>query len=102
MINQISMPEFFQLMQDKGSQVTLLDVRETHEFQGGHIPGAIPFPLSQLPFKMNELSKDKTYYIVCQSGGRSKKASQMLQLAGYQVINIESGTPSWPGSLVHD
>ncbi len=34
---------------------TLLDVREPAEYEGGHLPGALLIPLSQLPNRWREL-----------------------------------------------
>ena len=38
---------------------TLLDVREPAEYEGGHIPGAILFPLSELPDRLSEIDPQK-------------------------------------------
>ena len=50
------------------NNIHLIDVREEHEYRGGHIPGAINLPLSQLSHKFEQLDKNKEYYLVCQRG----------------------------------
>jgi rhodanese-related sulfurtransferase len=64
------------------SEVTVVDVREPHEFAAGHIPDAVNLPLSR--FDPNELpsAKDKPVVILCQAGGRSRKALGAAEVAG--------------------
>ncbi len=38
---------------------TLLDVREPEEYEGGHIPGAVLVPLSELPDRLSEIDLQK-------------------------------------------
>ena len=72
----------------------IIDVREIHEFQGGHIPGAKNVPLGKIA---NHTPKGKTY-VICQSGMRSKKASKLLTKQGYDVVNVRGGMSSWAGA----
>ncbi|EPT83475.1 rhodanese-like domain-containing protein [Streptococcus agalactiae] len=81
------------------NNIHLIDVREEHEYRGGHIPGAINLPLSQLSHKFEQLDKNREYYLVCQRGGRSIRACQFLELKGYKVINVDGGTEAWRGNL---
>jgi rhodanese-related sulfurtransferase len=73
----------------------VVDVREVSEVAEGKIPGAIHIPLGLLEFRMNELDKNKTYVMVCRSGGRSSRAAQFLEYYGYNVINMQGGMMSW-------
>ena len=42
------------------------------------------------------LEKNKEYYIVCQSGGRSSRACSSLRSKGYNVVNVSGGVdPTW-------
>ncbi len=38
---------------------TLLDVRQPAEYEGGHLPGAVPIPLGDLPDRLGELDPKK-------------------------------------------
>ncbi|MGB7962351.1 MAG: rhodanese-like domain-containing protein, partial [Propionicimonas sp.] len=58
--------------------LTLVDVREVHEYRAGHVPGAVNIPLSLLPLRVSELPASKPLYVICQSGGRSMQASSWL------------------------
>ena len=44
------------------------------------------------------LNKDKEYYIVCQSGGRSTTACNKLTNKGYDVVNVAGGVGSYIGT----
>lgn len=81
----------------KKENIHVIDVRETEEVKAGKIPGALNIPLGLLEFRMHELDKAKEYIMVCRSGGRSFKASQMLESHGFKVINMASGMHEWKG-----
>lgn len=67
----------------------IVDVRETYEYERGHIKGAVNIPLSQLRNRMDEIPKDKPVYLHCRTGQRSYNAVLALQNSGYtNVYNI--------------
>lgn len=76
----------------------VVDVRETWEYQGGHIPKAVNIPLSTLPTRLFELPKDRIILLVCNSGNRSGMAAEFLVNQGFdseKVVNLEGGTHAW-------
>lgn len=73
----------------------VLDVREPHEFTGGHIPGARLMPLGTLPQRMKELPRDREIICVCHSGNRSGSAARHLSSAGFKAINLRGGMIAW-------
>lgn len=75
--------------------LTLVDVREVHEYRGGHVPGAVNIPLHLIPLRLSELPADATLYVICQSGGRSAQACLWLAQKGRSVVNVNGGTGSW-------
>ena len=93
MTKAISISKFSELYKSN-EHLNILDVREDFEYEMGHIPGAKSKPLSTFPV---ELDKEKTYYVVCQSGGRSVNACQILTNNGYDVVNVEGGMSAWGG-----
>ena len=98
MKNNISMKDFYEKYTNNSSKkLTILDVREIHEYAAGHIPSAENFPLSTLGSDFTKLDKDQKYYVICQAGGRSAKAYDFLDAQGFDVINIEGGMNNWPG-----
>ena len=98
MKNNISMKDFYEkYTNDSSKKLTILDVREIHEYAAGHIPSAENFPLSTLGSDFSKLDKDQKYYVICQAGGRSAKAYEFLDVQGFNVINVEGGMNNWPG-----
>ncbi|WP_079509420.1 rhodanese-like domain-containing protein [Mesobacillus jeotgali] len=79
------------------NEFEVVDVREVNEVAQGKIPGALHIPLGLLEFRMNELDKNKTYVMVCRSGGRSSRATQFLEYYGFNVINMQGGMMTWQG-----
>jgi len=78
----------------------LIDVRESHEFQGGYIPGAKNIPLSQLGQRLSEIPKDSHLLLYCRSGMRSGKAGGILMKKGYtQLAHLQGGIGAWKGKI---
>src|SRR3954465_15586630 len=72
-----------------GSAPLLVDVREQHEFEEGHNPGAIHVPRGHLESRIEGKGGDKSKPVVlyCASGQRSALAAQTLQtLLGYDDV----------------
>ncbi len=85
---------------DNQNAPMLIDVRSKNEYQNGHIPRAKNIVMDTLladPSKY--LKKDQTYYIVCQSGMRSKRTVKALIKEGYDVVNVSGGTMSYQNQL---
>jgi adenylyltransferase/sulfurtransferase len=81
---------------DRGEDVTILDVREPHEWQICHIEGAELLPLSELPARVHELDSSRTYYVHCKTGVRSARAIEFLQEAGFtRLRNVRGGIKAW-------
>ena len=72
----------------------IVDVREPHEYEAGHIPGAINQPLSR--FDPAELPQGKPVVLVCQAGVRSLTALRKAVAAGVEDIgHYLEGTAGW-------
>jgi rhodanese-related sulfurtransferase len=90
-IKQISPRE---LDQKKG--MMLLDVRTDKEHEGGHIPGAVHVPLSEIGDRIKKLKKDKELVVYCQNGNRSIWAIKRLMGMGYtNLYNLKGGFNAW-------
>ena len=77
------------------ADATIVDVREPDEFAAGHVPGGTNIPLNQLADRIGELPDDTPIHVICQSGGRSAKATELLTGRGIDAINVEGGTSAW-------
>lgn len=76
---------------DAGEPFELLDVREPHEYEIAHIPGATLLPLSALPSRLHELDSARTYTIACHHGTRSVQAFHLLRKAGFVKLQVLAG-----------
>lgn len=74
------------------SKAWIIDVREEHEFNAGHLKGARSIPLSQLRQRMDEIPRDVPVYVHCRTGQRSYNAVCCLQNHGYQNVQNVSGS----------
>jgi rhodanese-related sulfurtransferase len=72
----------------------LIDVRERDEFAGGHVPGAVNIPMSELGNRLDELPGE-AFDVICQAGGRSGRVVQALEGQGHDATNVEGGTGEW-------
>ena len=97
MVTNISMADFYEKYQHEN--LDLIDVREVHEFQAGHVPGAKNLPLSTLEQGYKELKPDHECHVICQGGVRSASACQFLSAQGLTVTNVEGGMNAWPGQV---
>ncbi len=78
--------------------IEIIDIREPQEFKAGSLKTAKNIPMAKLLDKPDRfLKKDKTYYVMCQTGMRSKSATQMLLSAGYMVMHVKGGMGTYSG-----
>lgn len=93
-IRQVSVEEAKQAIEKTNAQ--FVDVRTKEEYSGGHAVKTVNLPLDSLESDLTRLDKDKPVYVICQTGRRSQKGSEILQKAGFtEIYNIEGGTAAW-------
>lgn len=73
----------------------LVDVRESSEYQLGHIPNAINIPLRTLVHNLDKVPHDRPVILYCSSGYRSAMGVMTLHLLGYE--NVQGFPPSFAG-----
>ena len=81
-----------------GKPVELLDVRTPGEFAEAHAPGAKLVPLDDLDAAafLRQHETATPIYVLCQSGGRARKAIEKFQRAGFDgCVLVEGGTAAW-------
>ena len=76
----------------------VVDVRHPSEYKGGHVPGAIAEPLSNLKERIPvlDLEKSKRTAVICGGGYRSSAAISILRQHGFDnLLNVAGGTGAW-------
>jgi rhodanese-related sulfurtransferase len=77
----------------------LLDVRTPVEYAAVHVPGTTLVPLDELDapaFLRQRPAGDQPIYVLCQSGGRARKAIAKFKRAGFDgCVLVEGGTQAW-------
>jgi hydroxyacylglutathione hydrolase len=71
--------------------VTLIDVRNSSEWEAGHIPGSHNFPLGRLPVALDRIPREKPLVVHCESGGRAAVAISVLQAQGSHSVSHLAG-----------
>jgi molybdopterin/thiamine biosynthesis adenylyltransferase/rhodanese-related sulfurtransferase len=82
----------------ESQKVVLVDVREKHEWNEGHVPGAIHVPRGYLELQIEEAVPDKSQTVVlyCAGGVRSLMAGSTLKQMGYEnPISMSGGFGQW-------
>jgi rhodanese-related sulfurtransferase len=102
-IKQLDPPEAHATL-EANAEAVYLDVRTEEEFEAGHPTGAINIPVmfmipgrpqpnpDFLTVAEKTLPKGKKLVVGCLSGGRSQRACEMLEEAGYtDLTNVRGG-----------
>ena len=76
----------------------LIDVRERDEYTAGHVPGAVSIPLATVPDHLDTFRGPDAVYVICQGGGRSRRAAEFVADHGIEAINVAGGTGAWVAS----
>jgi rhodanese-related sulfurtransferase len=73
----------------------VVDVRETDEYETGHVPGAVHVALGTVPEHIDAFRAESVVYVICRSGARSMRACEFLAEHGVETINVAGGTLDW-------
>jgi DNA-binding transcriptional ArsR family regulator len=81
----------------RGGEACLVDVRPLIEYQNGHAPGAQPIPIDELPYRTDDLPRDRL--IIAYSRGKycllADKAVAILRLRGFRALRLNDGWAEW-------
>ncbi len=81
----------------------VLDVRTLDEVAEGVIPNAIHIDIFKghgFIEEVEQLPKDKTYFVYCRSGRRSSEACDVMQKLGFtETYNLLGGIMEWQGEI---
>jgi len=96
----ITAPELKALM-DSGADIQLIDVRQPDEYSFAKIEGAELIPLGEILGRMNELDESRESIFHCKMGGRSARAIEVLEQAGFKgsMKNLIGGITAWSNEV---
>ena len=82
-------------------QALVVDLRDSKEFDSGHIVDAVNIPFAKLSHRMAELDshKQKPVVLVCKMGQHAGSAGKQLVQAGFEnVSRLSGGMMEWQNS----
>ncbi len=99
-MQEITVQELKEKM-DAGEDIELIDVRQPDEYQKAKIEGAKLIPLPEIIQRMDEIDNSKPIVVHCKMGGRSAKAIEFLQAAGFEgdMSNLVGGITAWSDQI---
>ncbi len=99
-VTEISATEAYELLSNRSRKMTLLDVRDPHEWQICSIERAMHIPLDTLTENLHKLDTADDIIVYCLMGGRSRKAIAILREAGFKKLrNLSGGIRAWAKSV---
>jgi rhodanese-related sulfurtransferase len=72
-----------------------IDVRQTYEFEAGHVEWAVHMTLQEVPARYEELDRRRPVVVTCQVGQRSALAAEFLTGKGFTAHNLDGGLEAW-------
>ena len=99
-VREVTWDDAVQWLQGE-SATLLIDVREDHEWEQGHIPGALHIGRGILERDIAKHCPDKSSRLLlyCGGGYRSALAAKSLQAMGYNnVYSLQGGFRAWKQS----
>jgi len=81
-----------------GDAPMVIDVRSLQEYRGGHVPGAINIPHTEIAAHLDELQpyRDRDVVIYCKSGRRASIARKVLSDAGFtRLLYLNGNMDGW-------
>ncbi len=73
------------------ANAVLLDLREIREYAKGHLPGAKNVPYADIVNRRFTPDNEKTYYLYCEQGFQSYRATVFLTQNGFHAVNLIGG-----------
>ena len=93
--SEMDVAELEKILQN-GSAPTVIDVREDFELEISKLEGAVHIPMNELPKRLDELSADEDYVIMCRTGVRSAQICEFLANQNFKSIaNLTGGINEW-------
>jgi rhodanese-related sulfurtransferase len=90
--------EALKLIEERGHEISILDIRPKEDFEKEHVPGALNLDYDGHEFqqKVEKLDKEKNYLIYCKSGVRGGYFMDKMRDSGFKgAYNILGGFVAW-------
>ncbi len=91
-------PDEAEKLLNRRKDVVVLDVRTPAEFEEGHIAGAknIDFTADDFADRLKKLDASKPYLVHCAAGGRSTRATTLMnKLKFAEIYHMNDGFSAW-------
>lgn len=76
--------------------MTVVDVRDEHEWAGGHVPGSVHMYVPDVPGRADEIPHAAPVAVHCASGYRAGIAASLLEQAGLtRIIHVHGEYSDW-------
>ncbi len=98
-VRQFTIDEYL-AREGRGERHILVDVREDHEWSGGHLPGAIHLGKGIIERDVEKTFPDKAAPLVCYCGGGFRSAlvcDNLLKMGYTNVVSLDGGFRGWTG-----
>lgn len=73
----------------------VIDVREPHEREAGHIAGSRHIAMGELTEQAASVKRERPVVFYCRVGSRSDMAAQAFRTAGYEAYSMRGGLLRW-------
>jgi len=81
---------------NSGGKISIIDVRESFEWEICRIEGTKNIPMSRLIESIEKIPKQESAVIMCHHGVRSLNVIHYLETKGFhRLINLEGGIDAW-------
>jgi rhodanese-related sulfurtransferase len=88
-------PERVQAWLGEQPDLQVIDVREVHEREAGHIAGTRHVPLVELSDQAASIDHERPVVFYCRIGGRSEMAAQAFRASAYEAYTMTGGLLRW-------
>ncbi len=76
--------------------MTVVDVRDEHEWSAGHVPGAVHIYVPDVPHRADEIPREAPVAVHCASGYRAGIAASLLEQAGLKrIVHVNGPYSDW-------
>jgi rhodanese-related sulfurtransferase len=87
-------PERVAELLDEG-KIQVIDVRESSEWEAGHVGGATHIEFEQVAANADAIDKGTPVVFQCRGGSRSEMIAAAFRESGWESYNMDGGLRAW-------